>query len=78
MVTLSDKHIEYLNEISNNSFKDMKNHSGEYTIEFDDAGFIKNTEIILNNNIELDDYFASMLFVLPRALRIQKSIRVIT
>lgn len=32
MVTLNDKHIEYLNEISNNSFKDMKNCSGEYTI----------------------------------------------
>lgn len=56
----------------------MKNCSGEYTIKFDDAGFIKNTEIILNNNIDLDDYFAPMLFVLPRALRIQKSIRGIT
>lgn len=77
-VTLSSKHIEYLNEISDNCFKDMKSCNGEYIIEFDDNGLIKNTKIILDDNMELDDYFASMLFVLPRALRIQKSIRGIT
>lgn len=77
-VTLTDKHIEYLNEISDYAYKDLKSCSGEYTIIFNDAGLIKTTEITLSDNIELDDYFSSMLFVLPRALRIQKSIRGIT